>query len=122
MKSPASTYRAALFLAAAIGAIDGELAWADAASVPAASKGSGHSIQAADADEMWLAVALNGQVTGTTALVRYDHAGNLWVGEEELRTWRLPAFSIGSMVKIIPGCRRMPLPGVPKCSTCGSPW
>jgi outer membrane usher protein len=45
--------------------------------------------KAAAAEEMWLAVALNGQLTGTTALVRYDRNGNLWVSEQELRTWRL---------------------------------
>ena len=46
-------------------------------------------LKAAAAEEMWLAVAVNGQLTGTTALVRYDHDGNLWVTEEELRNWRL---------------------------------
>src|SRR4051812_30887012 len=47
------------------------------------------SLKAAAAEEMWLAVAVNGQLTGTTALVRYDHADNLWVSEEELKNWRL---------------------------------
>ena len=47
------------------------------------------SLKAAAAEEMWLAVAVNGQLTGTTALVRYDHDGNLWVSEDELRSWRL---------------------------------
>ena len=46
-------------------------------------------LKAAAAEEMWLAVAVNGQLTGTTALVRYDHEGNLWVSEEELKSWRL---------------------------------
>ena len=41
------------------------------------------------AEEMWLAVAVNGQLTGTTALVRYERGGDLWVREEELKSWRL---------------------------------
>ncbi len=45
---------------------------------------------AAAADEMWLAVAVNGRLTGGTALVRYDHTGQLWVCEDDLRNWRLP--------------------------------
>jgi outer membrane usher protein len=48
------------------------------------------SLKAAAGEEMWLAVAVNGQLTGTTALVRYDHGDNLWVSESELRSWRLP--------------------------------
>jgi outer membrane usher protein len=56
------------------------------ATVQAAPK----SLKAAAAEEMWLAVAVNGQLTGTTALVRYDHrGGDLWVSEEELKSWRL---------------------------------
>ena len=47
------------------------------------------SLKAAAAEEMWLAVAVNGQLTGTTALVRYDRAGDLWVSEEDLKSWRL---------------------------------
>jgi len=66
---------------------------------------------AAAADEMWLAVALNGQPTGTTALVRYDHAGNLWVGAEELRTWRLPL--PGKADNSIPGSTFYPLGAFP---------
>ncbi len=56
-----------------------------------AARGGGRvtQLRAASAEEMWLAVALNGQLTGTTALVRYDRNGNLWVSEQELRTWRL---------------------------------
>jgi outer membrane usher protein len=47
------------------------------------------ALKAAAAEELWLAVAVNGQLTGTTALVRYDHDGNLWVSEDELKNWRL---------------------------------
>ena len=62
-----------------------------AAQAHAARGGGGvKSLKASAAEEMWLAVAVNGQLTGTTALVRYDHGDNLWVGESELRSWRLP--------------------------------
>ena len=55
-----------------------------------AARGGGVKLlKAAGAEEMWLAVAVNGQLTGTTVLVRYDHGDGLWVGEAELRSWRL---------------------------------
>src|SRR5688572_2917405 len=46
--------------------------------------------EASTAEELWLAVALNGQLTGTTALVRYDRAGKLWVAPEDLKACPLP--------------------------------
>lgn len=60
---------------------------------------------------MWLAVAVNGQLTGTTALVRYDHADELWVSEDELKAWRLtiPSDSDTS----IPGATLYPLSAYP---------
>jgi outer membrane usher protein len=69
------------------------------------------SVKAAAAEEMWLAVAVNGQLTGTTALVRYDHANNLWVSKEDLESWRLtlPAESDTSL----PGTRLYPLSAYP---------
>jgi outer membrane usher protein len=105
MTSPASTYLAVLLITAAVSAVSGAPAYADAASVP--TKAVQRALKAAEADEMWLAVALNGQVTGTTALVRYDHAGNLWVGEEELRNWRLPVS--GQPDTSLPGAAFYPL-------------
>lgn len=65
------------------------LAFAPQAEAARAGGGATQTTAAA-AEEMWLAVAVNGQVTGTTTLVRYDHAGHVWVGETDLRNWRLP--------------------------------
>jgi outer membrane usher protein len=69
------------------------------------------SVKAAAAEEMWLAVAVNGQLTGTTALVRYDRAGDLWVSEDELKSWRLtiPAEADTSL----PGTPLYPLSAYP---------
>jgi outer membrane usher protein len=67
--------------------------------------------KAAAAEEMWLAVAVNGQLTGTTALVRYDRSGDLWVSEEELKTWRLTIPSEADTS--IPGATLYPLSAYP---------
>ena len=100
------TARLTPYLAAALFSWLATIAQADVAAPANDSTG-----KAAAAEEMWLAVALNGQPTGTTALVRYDHAGNLWVGAEELRTWRLhlPRESDSS----IPGTTLYPLGAFP---------
>jgi outer membrane usher protein len=65
----------------------------------------------AAAEELWLAVAVNGQLTGTTALVRYDHAGNLWVSEEDLKSWRLTIPSEADTS--LPGTTLYPLSAYP---------
>src|SRR3712207_5251605 len=69
------------------------------------------SPRAADAEEMWLAVAVNGQLTGTTALVRYDHAGEIWISEDDLKSWRftIPRDADTS----IPGTPLFPLSAYP---------
>src|SRR5947208_1899635 len=69
------------------------------------------SLNAAAAEEMWLAVAVNGQLTGTTALVRYDRAGDLWVSEEDLKGWRLTIPSEADTS--LPGTRLYPLSAYP---------
>lgn len=71
----------------------------------------GLALAASGAEEMWLAVAVNGQLTGTTALVRYDHARELWVSEEELKTWRLNIPSKADTS--IPGTPLYPLSAYP---------
>jgi outer membrane usher protein len=84
MKSLHSSRKSACFMALVAGLLAG-------APLAEAARGGGRAIplKAATTEEMWLAVALNGRLTGTTALVRYDHNDHLWVTEEELRTWRL---------------------------------
>jgi len=69
------------------------------------------ALTASAADELWLAVAVNGQLTGTTALVRYDHARELWVSEDELKAWRLTVPSKAD--KSIPGTTLYPLSAYP---------
>jgi outer membrane usher protein len=102
---PAPT-RLTLRVAAALFSWIANAAYADVAAPSIEPSG-----KAAAAEEMWLAVALNGQPTGTTALVRYDHAGNIWVGAEELRTWRLPL--PGQSDDSVPGTPMYPLAAFP---------